>query len=141
MITTHTHAISSLDTFQINVGVDGCPICERQNLMSRLLFAAKRADAYVWPHRSLKRIVELVEGTNGPRDYHRPARQRYEYSWLGDRLHLRLGKHHNWTIGLQVWGGQDYGIFYVDFGPFRCHLVLRWGLTEGEREQRWIEEE
>lgn len=137
----HSHTgTSNSGSYTVFVGVHGCAECHREHLINRLVQAARQANPYVRPYRDLERIVALVEGTDGPKVYHKLPPARNEWQWGGERLNLYATWFVNWVFEGSVYADSDYGFVQLGLGPFRLHLYGRWGLTEEEREQRWIEE-
>lgn len=138
MISPHTHTSNSGSVIVSGAVVPGCHVCSQDRLIQRLSAFVHQWDPYV-PHRvDPWRLVDLLEGKDGPRDEYRPARNERVWSFLGGRLTGGVMWHVNWTFGVQLWGDRDGGLFDVDFGPFRLHNYARWGLTEAQRAQNWL---
>lgn len=146
MISQHSHTRGSAIAFTLRpAGFEQCAVCVEEDQIERLIRAVRQrsSNPYDSHYMNLRRFVELAEGTNGPKPWHKarnsPARAAYE---LIKDHHFRASasRHQNWQLGVQAWGDCDYGIFSVDVGPFSVRLYMRWGLTEDQREERWMRE-
>lgn len=139
---SHIHTTSdSASSVLSGTTVPGCELCEGDRLIQRLSVFVRQWNPYK-PHRvDPWRLADLLEGKDGPTDEYRPARNERVWSLIDDRLSGSVMWGVNWTFGIQIWGGRDWGIFDVDFGPFRLHNYARWGLTEAQRAKRWLKRE
>jgi len=139
MSTIHTHTSASGVPFQTNAHIVSCSQCEEDALIDRLAAIVRRYNPYR-PGPDPYRIADLLEGKDGPKEYHRAALACNERVWsaLDGRLTANVIWGVNWTLGVQVWGDRDDGVLSLDVGPLRLHMYARWGLTEEERQRRWI---
>ncbi len=140
LISPHSHTASNGASFIITgATVPGCHICDEDKLISRLSVFVRQWNPYQ-PHRvDPWRLADLLEGKDSPLDDYPVAGNERVWSFLGDRLSGGVVWGVNWTFGVQIWGGRDWGLFDVDLGPLRLHNYARWGLTEAQRTKRWLE--
>jgi hypothetical protein len=139
----HAYTTTHSAVYITSSTVPKCQGCAEENLINRLTRYVRTWHPYRAGSVDPYRLVDLLERKDGPNDYQHDlvASNERRWSWLADRASIRVAWALNWTFGIQLWGGRDYGIFDVDCGPYRLSVYARWGLTESQRTARWLRRE